>query len=184
MCESKTIKIRGLLKLTSLLRASKASFTRRVLPYIVLLATVISSCGPQYLTDETAEIPNGQWAYSDTIRFEADIPDTTMIYNLWLTLDHSPDFAWQNLYIRIHTLFPDGKRLSAPLSLELANLGGIWQGDCNKKRCRFRIPIQEGAWFQQTGRYAFTFEQYMRQNPQDGVQQLRFQIEETGKTRK
>ena len=184
MCESNTINIRCLIKPIRLLLASKASITHRVLPFIILLATVISACGPKYHVDETAEIPNGLWAYSDTIRFEADIPDTTMVYNLWLTLDHSPDFAWQNLYIRIHTLFPDGRRLSAPLSLELANLGGVWQGECNKKRCRIRIPIQEGAWFQQTGRYAFTFEQYMRQSPQEGIRQVRFQIEETGKTRK
>lgn len=184
MLKSKTINIRGFIQPTSLPLASKTSPMHRVLPLIILLATVISACGSKYLADETAEIPNGQWAYPDTIRFEAEIPDTTMVYNLWLTLDHRPEFPWQNLYIRIHTLFPDGKRLSAPLSLELADQGGIWQGDCNKKRCRFRIPIQEGAWFQQAGRYAFTFEQYMRQSPQEGVQRLRFQIEETEKRRK
>ena len=150
----------------------------------LLLSTVLFSCGPHYLVDETVEISGGSWVYADSVRFEASIPDTTMVYDLWLTLDHSPEFAWQNLYIRIHTLFPDGKRLSAPLSLELANQGGIWQGDCNSKRCRFRIPIQEGAWFRQAGTYAFTFEQFMRESPIAGIQRFRFQIAETGKTRK
>jgi gliding motility-associated lipoprotein GldH len=151
--------------------------------FLPLLSTVFFACGPRYLVDETIEIPESKWVYKDSLRFEAEIPDTAMVYDLWLTLDHSPEFAWQNLYIRIHTLFPDGKRLSAPLSLELADQGGIWQGDCNSKRCRFRVPIQEGAWFQLPGVYTFTFEQYMRESPVTGIQRFRFQIAETGKSR-
>lgn len=139
-----------------------------------------SACGPRYTYDETREIPNGQWAYADSLRYEVAIADTSRIYSLWLTLEHSPDFAWQNLYVRIHTVFPDGRRLSAPLSLELANQGGVWQGECSRKRCRFRAPIQERAYFQMPGQYVFTIEQYMRQSPVPGVERMRFQVEDTG----
>ncbi len=154
----------------------------RLMP-AVFLAVLLSACGPEYIVDESKDIPGGLWTYADSIRFEAEIPDTSRIYNLWLSLDHSPEFEWQNLYVRIHTLFPDGKRLSTPLSLELANQGGEWQGKCGAKRCQFRIPIQEGAYFQIPGRYALTIEQYMRQSPVGGVERLRFQIEDTGKQR-
>ncbi len=155
----------------------------RIFSVCLPAAILLSACGPDYIVNETSEIPGSQWGYADSIRFEIDIPDTARIYNLWLTLDHSPEFEWQNLYVRIHTLFPDGKRLSSPLSLELADKGGAWQGHCNRKRCRFRIPIQEGAYFQIPGRYAFTIEQYMRQSPVNGLQRWHFQIEDTGKMR-
>lgn len=151
---------------------------------LILLAISLCACGPNYIVDESRDIPNGLWAYADSIRFEADIPDTTRVYDLWLSLDHAPEFEWQNLYVRIHTLFPDGRRLSAPLSLELADLRGVWQGKCNAKRCRFRVPIQEGAYFQLPGRYAFTIEQHMRVNPVRGLERIAFQIEETKKERK
>ncbi len=142
-----------------------------------------SACCPRYIYDEHREIPNGQWAYADSLRYEVSIADTNRIYNLWLTLEHSPAFAWQNLYVRIHTVFPDGLRLSTPLSLELANQGGVWQGRCNAQRCRFKIPIQERAYFQLPGRYTFIIEQYMRQSPVSGVERLRFQVEDTKRTK-
>lgn len=151
---------------------------------LFLLAVSLFACGPNYIVDESRDIPNGLWTYADSIRFEADIPDTTSVYDLWLTLDHAPDFEWQNLYMRIHTVFPDGRRLSSPLSLELADQGGAWQGKCNATRCRFRLPIQEGAYFQVPGRYVFTMEQYMRMSPLRGVERIAFQIEETKKERK
>lgn len=151
--------------------------------FSVLGLITLNSCGPDYIVNEKRDIVGGAWAYADSMRFEAEIPDTSQVYDLWLGLDHSPEFEWQNLYIQVHTIFPDGRRLSSPLSLELANQGGVWQSDCNKKRCRFRVPIQEGAWFQQAGKYVFTIEQYMRSSPIEGVQRLSFQIINTGKTR-
>jgi gliding motility-associated lipoprotein GldH len=150
---------------------------------LVFLLVLLSACGPNYLLDETKDIPNGQWTYADSLRFEADIPDTSRIYDLYVSIEHSPDFEWQNLYLRIHTLFPDGQRLSRPVSFELGDQGGAWQGRCNATRCRFRVPMQEGAYFQTPGRYAFTFEQYMRQSPVGGIQRLGFHIVDTGKKR-
>lgn len=156
---------------------------RIVLFFSFLGLITLHACGPNYIVNEKRDIAAGAWAYADSLRFEAEIPDTSTVYDLWLSLDHSPDFEWQNLYVRVHTLFPDGRRLSSPLSLELADQGGVWQSDCNSKRCRFRVPIQEGAWFQQTGKYVFTIEQYMRVNPLPGVQSVAFQIIDTGKTK-
>ncbi len=148
-----------------------------------LALVVLNSCGPDYIVNEKRDIAGSAWTYADSLRFEADIPDTSKVYDLWLGLDHSPDFEWQNLYVQVHTLFPDGRRLSSPLSLELADQGGVWQSDCNAQRCRFRVPIQEGAWFQQTGKYTFTIEQYMRVSPLAGVQRVAFQVIDTGKTK-
>lgn len=149
----------------------------------LLVGITLSSCGPDYIVNEKRDIAGSAWTYADSLQFEADIADTSTVYDLWLGLDHSPDFEWQNLYVQVHTLFPDGRRLSSPLSLELADLGGVWQSDCNSKRCRFRVPIQEGAWFQQSGKYVFTIEQFMRVSPLPGVQSVSFQIIDTGKTK-
>lgn len=148
---------------------------------IVLLFTL--SCGPDYVLDKTYDIKQQQWTYADTLAFEVDITDSLKIYNLYLDIEHSTEFSNQNLYVMIHTEFPSGKRISEKVSLEMANKIGVWFGDCNSEWCDFRIPIQQGAFFNALGKHRFTIEQYTRIDSLPGIKSLSFKIEDTGTTR-
>ena len=145
--------------------------------FLVLLLT---ACVPKYALNKTYEISNGEWTYADSLRFEFEIADTVTLYNLLLDVKHSTEFGFQNLYTNIHTQFPNGTRLSKPLSLELADRAGIWQGDCNAKTCTIEIPIQEGAYFNQPGKYVITMEQFMRDSLVKGVQSVTLKLAEMG----
>lgn len=138
----------------------------------------LTACGPKYAINKTYEIVNSAWSYADSLRFEFEIADTVTIYDLSLDVKHATDFGFQNLYTRIHTQFPDGTRLSKPLSLELADKAGIWQGDCNSTSCTIEIPIQEGAYFNQAGKYVITVEQFMRDSVINGVQSVTLKVAE------
>ncbi|HKK78928.1 MAG TPA: gliding motility lipoprotein GldH [Phaeodactylibacter sp.] len=155
---------------------------RLVFPTAILLLA-LSACGPNYVYEKSYKIEDGAWAYADTLPFQFEIEDTNTIYNLWLEVDHSTDFGNQNLYTQIHTQFPSGQRLTELLSLELANKAGQWFGDCNSESCTLRIPIQQGAYFDQAGPYQITLEQYMRRNPVEGVGAITFRLEATGEQR-
>jgi gliding motility-associated lipoprotein GldH len=148
------------------------------------LALLLASCGPATVYEKTYTLEGEQWAYADTLLFDFAIEDTLALYNLYLEVEHSPDFGYQNLYTRIHTQFPSGQRASKILSLELSSKeGGGWLGRCGKQHCRLRIPIQPNAYFDQPGPYAITLEQYMRQSPLPGVKRIAFQLEKTGQQR-
>ena len=151
---------------------------------LFLIWAAISGCGPNYVFLEKHETTEGQWAYEDTIDFKVNISDTLAIYNLYLEVEHSTDYAFQNLYANIYTQFPDGQRLKKLVSFELANKGGIWLGQCSQNFCTLNIPIQQGAFFNEPGEYLFTLEQHMRINPILGVKSFAFRIEETGEQRK
>ena len=76
-----------------------------------LMAFFFSSCGPDYILDQTYEIENQAWTYSDTLNFDIDVQDSTKIYNLIIEVEHSVEFSNQNMYVMIHTAFPSGQRL-------------------------------------------------------------------------
>lgn len=135
------------------------------------------------MLNETHELPDNQWAYEDSIQFNFAIADTLQLYDLVLELKHSTDYAYQNLYTKIHTHFPDGQRLSKPVSLELANAAGEWRGNCNAETCTTPIPIQTGAYFNQPGDYTIVVEQFMRESPVNGVQGLTLKVRDTGRRR-
>lgn len=150
--------------------------------FLSLLA--LAACGPSYEYEQEYELSEQGWAYQDSLDFSFAISDTATIYNLWLSVTHSPEYSYQNLYTRIHTTFPDGSRLSEVLSLELMPTeAGRWQGNCSSTSCHLQIPIQEGAYFDQAGDYTITIEQHMRESPVAGVQGLAFMLEDTGQRR-
>lgn len=146
-------------------------------------SALLASCGPAFQFDESRELGEEQWAYADTLDFSFSIEDTTAIYNLYIELEHSTAYAYQNLYTQVYTRFPGGEQIRELLSLELAEKGGLWLGDCGKGYCTLRIPIQEGAYFNKAGNYTITLQQYMRVDPVSGVRSLRFMLEDTGKRR-
>ena len=150
---------------------------------LLFLALFLFSCGPDYILDEEKEITNQAWTYGDSLSFNVDISNPTEIYNLYLDVEHSTEYGYQNMYIRLHSIFPDGKRVTEKVSVELMAKGGRWKGDCNSEECEYRMSIHEGATFKQAGNYRFVIEQFMRKNPLEGVQNLGLKIEETGNIR-
>ncbi len=144
----------------------------------IFLSIVLASCGSKSIIDKTYDIANNEWIYADSLRFEFEITDTVRLYDLVIELKHATDYSYQNLYTQIQTQFPDGQRLSKPLSLELANAAGEWQGRCNANSCTVKIPIQQGAYFNQPGKYVITLEQFMRENPVKGVQSVTLKVQE------
>jgi gliding motility-associated lipoprotein GldH len=150
--------------------------------YLSLLA--FAACGRDYVCRHNESIDDEQWAYEDSLRFAFHIEDTARIYELSLTVVHSPDYSFQNLYVRIHTQFPDGHRLSEQVSLELADKAGQWLGRCRGESCRLQIPIQPRAYFEQAGPYNIIIEQYMRQSPLPGVRGFQLAIKDTREIRK
>ena len=143
------------------------------------IAFAFSSCGKNYIYENEFSIEQEGWNHADTLNFDFQIIDTTKVYNLFLEVDHSTEYRFQNLYVQISTKFPKGKRESQTLSLELASQMGEWKGDCNSTNCTTLIPIQEQIYFQETGDYQITLEQFMRENPIKGLERFALKIEET-----
>ncbi len=153
----------------------------RIARFSLVLTIALAACGPDYLYDERVELPGETWTYADSVTFEFPIRDTQQRYNLYLTLDHTTGYPFQNLYTRIHTRFPSGDNLTQQVSLELADKSGRWLGDCSGENCRLRIPLQTDTYFNQPGVYAVTFEQFMRRDSLPGIQNLAFSIEHVKK---
>jgi|APTNR8051073442_1049403.scaffolds.fasta_scaffold00482_14 gliding motility-associated lipoprotein GldH len=155
----------------------------RILPAALLLA-LLTACGPGYTYKKTYELdPEQGWTYADTLAYDFEVPDSQRIYNLYLRLNHSTAFPYQNLYVRLHTTFPNGQRISEQVSLELGDKAGQWLGDCNSRRCELLIPIQQGAYFNQTGAYRLVVEQYMRADSLPGLEAVSFLLEQTADKR-
>ena len=129
---------------------------------------LLVACGPEVIYEEDVSL-SGTWTYADSVSFAYDIADTSRAYDLQLSLKHGDAFGTQNLYTRFVTVYPDGRRQSETVSLELADARGRWQGDCSGEECELVIPLQDAARFPAVGRYGLVVHQYMREEAVSGV---------------
>jgi gliding motility-associated lipoprotein GldH len=146
-------------------------------PAFLILLAFAAACGNTYHYDAERELPDGVWPYADSVAFDFTIADTAARYNLYLDLAHADTFSKQNVYLRFHTVFPDGKRASSVLSFDLFNSLGAANGACRGGRCTLQSVLQQNARFAQAGDYRLVVEQWMRQDSLRGIYRVGMMVE-------
>lgn len=112
------------------------------------------------------------WSYDQKLTSTIKVVDTIKNYDLALKLDHSTSFYFQNIYLQIETVFPDGKKMSEPLSLELATSKGNWIGKCGSENCEIVFSLQDKFKFKKLGDHKFTIGQFSRDENLKGVNEI------------
>ncbi len=152
--------------------------------FFVFLVSSFASCGPDYLFDEDKKIADGQWQYRDTLDFRFTVTDTAQLYNMFADFEYADTFSTQNIYLKLHTRFPDGRRISKVRSFDLFDAQGTAIGKCSGHACKTRILLQDKAYFNLPGEYMITLEQYTRLDPLPGMNVVGLAVEKTGTKRK
>jgi len=151
----------------------------RTLLYSFFCVLFFAACGKNYHYDAEKTIANGVWMYADSLKYAYNISDTTARYNMYLDITHADSFASQNIYLRMQTIFPDGKRTSSVLSFDFFNSQGENNGSCSGSRCTLNSVLQENALFRQPGEYQLLIEQFMRQDSISGVYSIGLMVEKS-----
>jgi gliding motility-associated lipoprotein GldH len=145
--------------------------------FLSVLATLLFSCKKTYWYEGSQKIKNELWRYNDTVKYSFPIKDTSAIYDLYLQVVHDKDYPFQNVYTRIHTLFPNGKKINQVFSLNLYSPDGACKGKCSGNTCTVQIPLQMGAYFENMGSYHIGIEQFMRSDSWAGIQSIGLKID-------
>jgi gliding motility-associated lipoprotein GldH len=160
------------------------SYLYYFLPGFALLTVFLTSCDSRdIIFEKKVELKDKRWTYADSLQYTFPIKDTTKIYSIYLQVAHEQVYPFQNIYLMLHTQFPSGKRIDNRINIDLAEPTGKWNGDCSGDVCELEIPIQEGAYFNETGNYTLTVEQYLRQDTLVGISAVKVMLEDTGKKR-
>jgi len=141
------------------------------------------ACEEDFYFESNKTITSDQWTYQDSLDFTFSIADTSTIYNLYLDINHSTAYPYQNIYLKVATRFPSGKRIKEQLPIDFADKTGKWYGNCDEEWCKLRVNLQQGAFFNAIGEHTITLEQFMRVDPLPGVRELSIKLEDTGRKR-
>ena len=150
----------------------------RVFIAVALVIACLSTACKKEKTLFEKEYPcqNAQWQHRDTLNFAFDIADTMALYDIVLTVKHRTDYAFQNIYTQISTKFPEGQRSQQLINVDLADNTGTWNGAGSGSTRTYSVDIQQNAFFNQSGKYVITLEQFMRTEALAGVESIALRL--------
>jgi len=98
----------------------------------------------------------GNWNYENQLVFPIEIDQLDDTYDLILALTYGTNFGYQNIYVKIITQYPSGKKNEDIISLNLTNGSGLFLGNCNSSKCAIDLLLQEKFNFNEKGTHTIT----------------------------
>ncbi|UEG53181.1 gliding motility lipoprotein GldH [Mucilaginibacter daejeonensis] len=148
---------------------------------LVLVTLCISSCSdPDRVIDDNKPIANQNWGYGNKIRFDVQIDDPSVAYNLYINMRVTANYRYSNMFVLITQSGGSMKKADlARYELKLASPTGEWLGQGSGSMYSYQIPFHKNYRFPAKGRYRFEIEQNMRDNPLRAVSNVGLRVEKS-----
>lgn len=143
----------------------------------VLFASMLVSCDSNKLYEENLAVDEDGWHHDDIKTFEFDITDTISPLNLYINVRTSTDYAFSNLFMFLHSDYPNGYSDKDTLEFILAEPSGKWLGESSGTVVENQIMIFKGGRFTTQGTYKFQLEHAMRQKVLPEILDVGFRVE-------
>ncbi|MBO4574226.1 MAG: gliding motility lipoprotein GldH [Bacteroidales bacterium] len=137
--------------------------------YIVFVAVMMTSCGRNTLYDESVVIPDAKWDNQNIPYFDVTVDDTLANYAFYLNIRHLENYSYSNLYVFMHTEFPNGNITHDTIECTLAFPDGRWMGKGSGTMRSAKVVLNPALRFPLNGTYHFEIEQAMRQKELRGI---------------
>jgi len=139
-----------------------------IILFFIVTFCLLTGCKEQPVYAKKVQI-DGAWTYAKSLVFDFDIQDLEQTYDLILALEYGVDFDYQNVYVKITTIYPNQEKIEDILSLNLTNGSGLFLGDCGSSTCTIDLMLQEKFKFTKKGNYTITIDQYGREAALDKI---------------
>ena len=131
--------------------------------YTILIILFFSACSKQHFFESYVEIPQEIWNQNEVVKFSPEINDVNSLYNIDLSIRHTKDYKYGNLWLFIHIKSPSGKLQIDTVNCILVNDDNSWKGKCSGSVCNYTFAYADSVKFSETGVYTFEIEQGLRE---------------------
>lgn len=143
------------------------------------------SCDKQRVFDEYQKI-DGTWHKKQKIAFSFDQNDTVQRYNMFVNIRNNNDYPFNNVFLIVSMLQPNGVTKVDTLEYQMANPDGSLMGEGWSDVKESKLWYKENENFHQKGKYVVNIEQAVRETGKvpgmeqlPGVSEIGFRIEKT-----
>ncbi|TWR28734.1 gliding motility lipoprotein GldH [Mucilaginibacter achroorhodeus] len=144
---------------------------------VVAMAALQACSDPSQVFDNNTEIANHNWSYVNRVKYDVDIADNSIPYNLYFNVRVTGNYRYSNLFALVKMTSPGKKTLVTRYEFKLAKPDGEWLGSGTGNLYSYQILIRKNFKFPAAGKWHFELEQNMRDNPLHDVSDAGLRIE-------
>jgi len=150
----------------------------------ILLSALLIGCEQPAAHVFVREIPNGEWPQGKRFSGEFEVTDTLNSHHFYVTLRHTVDYPYSNLYLFVHTKFPNGRNSRDTVECILTDRAGRWLGSGNgfvvdNKIVSNKVMYKYQKKFPLKGTYVFGVEHAMRPDTLHEILDVGIRIEQS-----
>jgi len=125
----------------------------------------MTSCNNTAILDQDATITNRKWLYNEQPVFQVKVSDNTVRYDIYLSLRHSLNYRFSNIFLLLKETDPNNKHKTSRVEVKLAEPDGRWLGNGSGSIYSHQVRVASNYLYPDTGTYSYQIEQNMRVNP-------------------
>ena len=152
---------------------------KRLSSLLILVSAVLlfSGCGETPVYTKSYSFKNNEWKEGQKLKYEVEITDIDKIYDFTLSLRTTTDYKFNNLWVFMKTIAPNGAEGREPFEIKISNPDGSWVGN------KTGTVVETELYFRKRklplkGKYTFILEQGITESKIDEVLDLTFKVDE------
>ncbi len=141
----------------------------------IIIALLFLSCAHIDTFEKNTSIPNYQWQTGFKATGSFVINDTTPTYNTYIILRHTDAFKYNNIWLNVGLQMPNDSMKYQKINIPLGTDATGWMGIGMNDIWQIRHLIATNRF--KKGKYSFSIEQIMRDNPLPNVMSAGLRLE-------
>lgn len=142
-----------------------------------IMAVTFAACANDSIYTEYRSLPDAGWSKDSVARFQVDIAQTNIPYNVLVNIRHDSHYPYQNFWMFISITNPDGATTKDTIECYLADNRGKWLGSGLSSVYNMPVLVKPNIVFPQAGRYTFTVRHGMRDDVLSGMTDIGVEID-------
>jgi len=143
---------------------------------LILLLVFAASCQTIDIYEKTKAFPTHSWKSAEKPSFTFEITDTVSLYNISLVLRHEDAYNYNNIWINLTVKGP-ADVVTVRREFILGDNKKGWLGSGMDDIFEHRIPFNDKPAPLHKGRYTFTLQQDMREDPLEHILNAGIRVE-------
>ncbi len=136
----------------------------------------IGSCNTLDVYEQTTSFPHHSWKSKEKQTFQFEITDTTSLYKVFFVLRHEDAYRYNNIWVNLSMKGP-ADSVTIHREFILGNNQQGWLGSGMDDIFEQRIPFNAKPAALTKGKYTFTIQQDMREDPLDNIVNVGIRVE-------
>ena len=124
----------------------------------LFLIPLLVACSEAPFYEKVYSFENQEWKQNEKMKFVVNIQDTSKVYDFTVLVRTTTDYPYNNLWMFMKTIAPDGSTGREPIQMYITNPDGTWVG--TKSGSTVETPLYfKARKLPLKGKYTFILEQ-------------------------